>query len=983
MTDLQDANNDEFKIVDFHRNTFVLIPLSGEDSFQTILLEATPDKKQKQRVFCSCTKGGYASCIHGTQLVSIYNKYIESLGGGSPYEHFIKSQQWSIIETITRVKPTSMESVKKITEDPEHRTVTFADNQNAELIICNLPDEERLRLVQRLSKECVPSRYELMNKGLDFIRSDQEKALLALGHKTQRQTVEDCLWYRLAYHVYRESKSGFAAEFEVDGPSGSFWLLLTYESTRLRINVPPKAVPGVLDALVKTFPDLQKFLIRTEHELFFKVRNRENDSVSIIPSIKIKTSEEKVDLFSIRSRFVYDTLVYISDLNVFVRMNLSSLKLLATGWDMTKSMSKGELSTFLEQNETAFSIGSSEVTTGAALDLFSSTDADDYCRIAEPQVITRFERVELCPITFDNDICTISVKYISGKHSISLSDLLTTRKNKQRFFFSGEYIVDCKSAEVHSAIVSSKGIEENGTLVLSRAALLQFRGSALSTHFSGEEKLVKRIRQMLEFKPIGTLPELNAYSGILRDYQTKGVQWLLFLYDNNFGGLLCDDMGLGKTHQILAFLVSVKEHRAGRGPVLIVCPTTVLTHWNKVLAQFAPSLKRVTYHLSERESLLTKEYDILLTSYGILRNDCETLEKTTFDIAVFDEAQQMKNVETALYSAAMRVRSNIKICLTGTPVENSLSDLKALFDLTLPGLLSTDLSDEEVLFYAMNAGAENRSAKHLQRLTGPFILRRLKQTVLDELPPKIIDKRTCALSSDQYSMYQTALEKRGEPLLAALRDSDEPVQYMHIFSFLNFLKQVCNHPALAAENPQAYESYESGKWDLFKELLDESIGSGQKVVVFSQYLGMIEIMRLYLEKMSIGHVVLTGASRKRDQILNQFANDENCRVFVSSLKAGGVGIDLVAGSVVIHYDRWWNAAREDQATDRVHRIGQQRGVQVFKMITEGTVEESIDSMIEKKKLLADAVLAEDSPDNLKQFTREELIELLSNKRIGE
>jgi SNF2 family DNA or RNA helicase len=596
-------------------------------------------------------------------------------------------------------------------------------------------------------------------------------------------------------------------------------------------------------------------------------------------------------------------------------------------------------------------------------------------------MITRFDRIELCPTTLDNETCTLSIRYVSGSYTVDLSDLIDAKMNKHRFHYSEKYIVDCNSKDIKTAILSSKGAESDGTLKFSRAALLQFRGSALSTHFSGEEKLVKRVREMLEFKAAGKLGALTKYNGRLRDYQKKGVQWLLFLYDNNFGGLLCDDMGLGKTHQILAFLASVREHRRSKGSILIVCPTTVISHWNKLISQFTPKFKTVTYCDSTRQQLLADTFDILITSYGIFRNDVEHLSKVHFDIAIFDEAHLLKNRETSTFSAAASIRANVKIALTGTPIENSLSDLKSLFDITLPGLLSSDLSDEAILLQAMNSIEENKHAQHLHRLTGPFILRRLKQTVLDELPPKIEDRRICSLSGDQFSLYQSAIESRGRSLIDTLNDSTEPVPYIHIFALLNYLKQICNHPALGSENPATtYESYSSDKWELFKELLDESLGSGQKVVVFSQYLGMIDIMRAYLEKISVGHVILTGASKKRDLLIRKFSEDEQCRVFIGSLKAGGVGIDLIAGSVVIHYDRWWNAAREDQATDRVHRIGQKRGVQVFKLITEGTIEDTIDKIIERKKSLAETALFEDSPDLLKQFSREDLVELLSMRR---
>jgi SNF2 family DNA or RNA helicase len=248
--------------------------------------------------------------------------------------------------------------------------------------------------------------------------------------------------------------------------------------------------------------------------------------------------------------------------------------------------------------------------------------------------------------------------------------------------------------------------------------------------------------------------------------------------------------------------------------------------------------------------------------------------------------------------------------------------------------------------------------------------------VLTELPAKIEDLRTCRLSDDQVKLYRDAVEKRGRDLRKVLEADGQPVPYMHIFALLNLLKQICNHPALVEKDTDSYDRYGSGKWDLFCELLVESLDSGQKVVIYSQYLAMIEIIEAFLQELKVGYVSLTGKSRNRGAIIQRFNEARDCRVYVGSLKAGGTGIDLVAASVVIHYDRWWNAAREDQATDRVHRIGQRRGVQVFKLVTEGTLEEKIAALIAKKRLLMESVVKEDDPGLLKSFTREELIDLM-------
>jgi SNF2 family DNA or RNA helicase len=247
---------------------------------------------------------------------------------------------------------------------------------------------------------------------------------------------------------------------------------------------------------------------------------------------------------------------------------------------------------------------------------------------------------------------------------------------------------------------------------------------------------------------------------------------------------------------------------------------------------------------------------------------------------------------------------------------------------------------------------------------------------MEELPEKIEDMRTCPLSEIQAKLYREALATKGNPLLSKLESDTGRLPYIHIFSLLNLLKRICDHPALALNRVEEFQRFESGKWELFQELLFETLDSGRKAVVFTQYLGMIAMMEQLLRSLGIGFVTLTGASRERGELVRCFNEDKNCRVFLGSLKAGGSGIDLLGGSTVLHYDRWWNAAREDQATDRVHRIGQRRVVHVFKLITEGTLEEKIDAIIAKKRQLMDSVVQADNPNLSKIFTREELIDLL-------
>jgi SNF2 family DNA or RNA helicase len=319
---------------------------------------------------------------------------------------------------------------------------------------------------------------------------------------------------------------------------------------------------------------------------------------------------------------------------------------------------------------------------------------------------------------------------------------------------------------------------------------------------------------------------------------------------------------------------------------------------------------------------MLKDNHVLLTSYGILRNDIEQLKRIPFPVAVFDEIQSIKNQQTLGHEAATQLGAAMKLGLTGTPIENYLSELKALLDLTVPGYLGSDENFDSRYIKPIELDPTGARRATLSRLISPFTLRRLKRTVLKELPEKIEDIRTCNLSEDQVKLYRDAISSRGEGLVDTLKKGREPIPYIHIFALLNLLKQICNHPALVDGKVDDFEKYQSGQWDLFRELIDESLESGQKVVVYSQYLGMIRIITQYLHGAGVEFVTLTGSSRNRGDIISRFNDDPKCRVYVGSLKAGGTGVDLVAASVVLHYDRWWNAAKEDQATDRVHRIGQ-------------------------------------------------------------
>lgn len=462
--------------------------------------------------------------------------------------------------------------------------------------------------------------------------------------------------------------------------------------------------------------------------------------------------------------------------------------------------------------------------------------------------------------------------------------------------------------------------------------------------------------------------------GTLRPYQDIGARWLFTLYSYLLGGLLCDEMGLGKTHQSMALMASIRSIRP-KAKFLVICPTSVLYHWEDRLQEFFPTLKILTFHGPFRK-VSDKNFSLLLTSYGIMRTETEWLSSHRFDVAVFDEIQVAKNHRSKLFSALSQVKADVKIGLTGTPIENQLRELKTLFDLVLPGYMPIEADYNHLIVKPIEKQGNLQQKGFLHRLIHPFVLRRRKQEVLIDLPSKIEEIAHCDLAPSQERLYREVLLLNRDELLKEIFNNKKGIPFLHVFALLSRLKQICNHPALYLKTPEEYHKHHSGKWDLFVELLKEARESQQKVVVYSQYLGMLDIIEKYLEEHNIGFASLRGSTIDRKGQIVKFHRDPSCEVFVASLKAAGLGIDLTAASVVIHYDRWWNAARENQATDRVHRFGQSRGVQVFKLVTKNTFEERIHQIIERKKELMETSIGVDDHEVLKTFTREELFQLL-------
>lgn len=489
------------------------------------------------------------------------------------------------------------------------------------------------------------------------------------------------------------------------------------------------------------------------------------------------------------------------------------------------------------------------------------------------------------------------------------------------------------------------------------------------------------LEELTEIK-LKSEPDFSNLNSELRAYQKIGVNWFWFLYQHGLSGILADDMGLGKTHQTMALLASLMKiyedyPKTEKKRFLVICPTSVIYHWQEKLESFLPNAKVFTFHGSYRHlEDFYPDHDVLLTSYGIWRIEHEALSKIPFEVAIFDEIQIAKNHHSRIYSTLLNVQSKMRIGLTGTPIENHLRELKALFDLVLPSYMPNDADFRDFFVKPIEKGQSRERKELLTRFIKPFLLRRKKSQVLLDLPEKIEEVAHAELSEIQQMLYIETWQKSKSLILDDLKNQSKAIPYMHIFATIAALKQICDHPAVFYKTPSEYLKYSSGKWDLFVELLNEARESEQKVVVFSQYLSMLDIFEEYLNENSIGFATIRGSTLNRGEQIHRFKVDPECEVFIGSLQAAGLGLDLTAASVVIHYDRWWNAARENQATDRVHRIGQTRGVQVFKLVTKNTIEEKIDEMIFKKGRLMEDIITVDDHEMIKRLNRDELIELL-------
>ena len=969
--------------LELHRLGIGLVPEKGKGQEGSAIFIAQPDNSRPLRS-CTCELSKRKTCSHLKALTKGVNQ-LRPLYSEKSWEETFSGTVWFRLAhqlfdgmplecsevRLSRIESDSGSFIR-VTTPTGHEVARYVD-----------PSPARQRFRERIGTDAedLADRAGLLDRLHLFQATAEERQLNKHGMKTNRQTWEESFWYRLAYHCVREfgdrvgkdsaAASPLAFSPAVNQTNGDFTLtfqrsdeepLVKVVVPRLRVQATLKLLrecfPGQADLAIYPMPLQSLFRVTQETELDLLVR-------PVIRVLQMKGQERFYNGEDLE-KFRYGNLVYVRELRVLAELEREGEVRKFRAPKLLR-LKRSQVPSFLDEHSE--DIASGKMVLDEPLRRLAIFKDYDYVRVAAEAM--------------ERSWYWLSVKYGFGDQTISLEDMLSARKKGLPYLETAHGWVDLNSPffDELERVKKQAGKTKSGKpgLRLSASDLLRFQAAARKPiRVEGPKRRAQIVQQLLDFNPSTPFEPTEGLLSELRHYQQTGVDWLRFLYENQLGGLLCDDMGLGKTHQAMALMTSLREQDGLDGTFLVICPTSVISHWRNKIRQFAPGLEDFVYHGPERDfAEALRIGDVILTSYGILRNDEVEFSEVHFALAIFDEIQHIKNRDTRGYEAAVRLSADVKLGLTGTPIENSLDELKALFDLVLPGYLGSDDAFAERYSRTLQDSEEENPRLHeLRRMISPFVLRRLKASVLDELPEKIEDDRTCELSPEQVKLYRDAIKTRGKPLVDQIKTAEKPLPYIHIFALLNYLKQICDHPALALKETDQARKYRSGKWDLFREILQECLDSGLKVVVFTQYLGMIDMMERHLREIEVDFVKLTGASVHRGDIVDRFNEDETCRVFLGSLKAGGTGIDLVGGSVVIHYDRWWNAAREDQATDRVHRIGQKRAVQVFKLITEGSLEEKIAAIIDRKRELMESVVQEDDPKLAKIFSREELLGLL-------
>jgi SNF2 family DNA or RNA helicase len=539
---------------------------------------------------------------------------------------------------------------------------------------------------------------------------------------------------------------------------------------------------------------------------------------------------------------------------------------------------------------------------------------------------------------------------------------------------NGEW-VELRESDIRSAKIFFSQRKDEMTLSLEDALRLSTGDTQMIeklpvVNFEAGGKLQKLLNTLTNNRNLEPIPNPKDFQGELRPYQARGAGWLSFLEKWGLGACLADDMGLGKTIEFIAFLLHLKEQNSLENPVLLVCPTSVLGNWEREVKKFSPTLKVMVHHGDKRAkgknfAKIIQDKNLVITSYPLTFRDEKELQGVTWQGLVLDEAQNIKNPDAKQSKTVRNINASFKIALTGTPVENRLSELWSIMDFLNPGYLGQRLFFQRRFAIPIEKYGDTDSLKILRSLVQPFILRRLKtdKDIIQDLPEKQENIVFCLLTTEQATLYQKIVDDS----LAKIDDAEGIQRRGMILALLVKLKQLCNHPVLIeakvknSKKSDIIKTQYSGKLQRLTEMLDEVLAEGDRALIFTQFAEWGKVLQPYLEDYFNREILFLYGStskNKREEMIDRFQNDPQAPpIMILSLKAGGVGLNLTRANHVFHFDRWWNPAVENQATDRVFRIGQTRNVQVHKFVCTGTLEEKIHDLIESKKALAEQVVS--------------------------
>ncbi len=487
--------------------------------------------------------------------------------------------------------------------------------------------------------------------------------------------------------------------------------------------------------------------------------------------------------------------------------------------------------------------------------------------------------------------------------------------------------------------------------------------------FETDEKFKKHIEKLKSFEKIKKQSIPRTFKGKLRDYQKAGLDWLLFLKEYSFGGILADDMGLGKTIQTIVLLLKEKAKNK-KHTNLIVAPTSVVFNWIDEINRFAPNLSVLNHtgiYRERKDNSVLKNFDIVITSYGLLLRDYELLSDIQFHYIILDESQKIKNPNSKTGRVVRNLKADYRLCLTGTPIENNLTELWSQMAFLNQGLLGSYKKFNDSFVKIISKEDDQSTIKLLKQTIYPFVLRRTKEVVAKDLPEKTEIIHYCEMEKEQERFYNFWKNSIRAEILKEIDEKGIKKSGFKVLEGLLRLRQICNHPILV-DNEYKKQSV---KFEEFKAMLTKVISEGHKILVFSQFVKMLKIMQSYLDKEKIKYELLTGSTRKREEHVKNFKENDNIKVFLISLKAGGFGLNLTEADYVFHYDPWWNPAVEMQATDRTHRIGQDKNVFVYKFITKNSIEEKILYLQTKKQKLVKEILSTET-SLLKNLTKKDI-----------